>query len=137
MRARRVTALGGAIALMVSLSACSENTGDDTGGVDTTKPRTGAIATDPKDSLGPAPEVSGAAKGGTFYILRENKISHMDPQRIYSFAGLMGSQLYARFLTTFKDDGKGNVTLVGDLAETPAPTSTTTARSGSSRSSRG
>ncbi|MEU5723893.1 ABC transporter substrate-binding protein [Micromonospora sp. NPDC047738] len=119
MRARLATAMGGAMALVVALSACSKNTGDNADKVDTNKPRSGAIATDPKDSLGPAAEVPGAAKGGTFYILRENKISHLDPQRVYSFAGLMGSQLYARFLTTFKDDGKGNVTLVGDLAETP------------------
>ncbi|MFI6327885.1 ABC transporter substrate-binding protein [Micromonospora chersina] len=119
MRARLATAMGGAMALVVALSACSKNTGDNADNVDTNKPRSGAIATDPKDSLGPAAEVPGAAKGGTFYILRENKISHLDPQRVYSFAGLMGSQLYARFLTTFKDDGKGNVTLVGDLAETP------------------
>ncbi|SCG36101.1 peptide/nickel transport system substrate-binding protein [Micromonospora echinaurantiaca] len=119
MRARHLTAMGGAIALVVALGACSENTGENAAGVDTNTPRTGAIATDPKDSLGPAPEVPGATKGGTFYILRESKISHLDPQRVYSFAGLMGSQLYARYLTTFKDDGKGNVTLVGDLAETP------------------
>ncbi|NHO83782.1 MULTISPECIES: ABC transporter substrate-binding protein [unclassified Micromonospora] len=119
MRARLATAVGGAMALVVALSACSKNTGDNGDTADTNKPRSGAIATDPKDSLGPAAEVPGAAKGGTFYILRESKISHLDPQRVYSFAGLMGSQLYARFLTTFKDDGKGNVTLVGDLAETP------------------
>jgi peptide/nickel transport system substrate-binding protein len=31
----------------------------------------------------------------------------------------MNAPLYARSLTTWKDDGKGNLTLVGDLAETP------------------
>ncbi|WP_246278048.1 ABC transporter substrate-binding protein [Phytohabitans rumicis] len=77
------------------------------------------IATDPKDSLGPATEVPGATKGGTFTIIRESKISHLDPQRVYSFAGLMNAPLYARSLTTWKDDGKGNLTLVGDLAQTP------------------
>ncbi len=119
MRARLVTAAGGALALAVALGACSENTGDSDDVLDPDQVRTGAIATDPKDSLGPAPEVPGATKGGTFHILRESKISHLDPQRAYSFAGLMGSQLYARTLTAFTDDGKGNVTLVGDLAETP------------------
>jgi peptide/nickel transport system substrate-binding protein len=69
--------------------------------------------------MGPAAAVAGAAKGGTFYILRQTKISHLDPQRIYSFAGLLGSALYARTLTTWKDDGKGHLTLVGDLATTP------------------
>ena len=103
----------------MGLGACSENTGQGTTSSTPTRRRPGSIATDPKDSLGPAPEVPGATKGGTVYILRESKISHLDPQRTYSFAGLMGSQLFARTLTAFKDDGKGNVTLVGDLAETP------------------
>lgn len=119
MRLRAALAAGGAVGLVVALGACSKNTGEGDQAVDTGTARTGAIATDPKDSRGPAPEVRGATKGGTVYILRENKISHLDPQRTYSFAGLMGSQLFARTLTAFKDDGKGNVTLVGDLAETP------------------
>ncbi|MFD1325015.1 ABC transporter substrate-binding protein [Micromonospora sonneratiae] len=87
--------------------------------MDTSRTQTGVIAMDPKDSLGPAPEVPGAKKGGTFTIIRETKISHLDPQRVYSFAGLMNAPLYSRYLTTWKDDGKGKLTLVGDLAETP------------------
>lgn len=118
MRLRTATAAGGAIALAVSLAACSENTGEGTK-VDTDRVTTGVIATDPKDSMGPAPEVPGATKGGTITILRETQISHLDPQRVYTFAGLMAAPLYSRFLTTWKDDGQGNVTLVGDLAETP------------------
>ncbi|WP_246273699.1 ABC transporter substrate-binding protein [Phytohabitans houttuyneae] len=98
--------------------ACSETT-DDGPSADQQRTATGVIATDPKDSLGPAPEVPGATKGGTFTIIREVKISHLDPQRVYSFAGLMNAPLYARTLTTWKDDGKGNLTLVGDLAQTP------------------
>jgi peptide/nickel transport system substrate-binding protein len=115
---RRVAAVGGVLALVVTMTACSKNTGQhDT----TSNNRTpvGVIATDPKDSLGPAPEVAGASKGGTFYILKSAKISHLDPQRIYSFVGLMAAPLYSRFLTTWKDDGKGKLTLVGDLATTP------------------
>ncbi|HEX5540972.1 MAG TPA: ABC transporter substrate-binding protein [Micromonospora sp.] len=118
MRARMVTATGGAIALVVALGACAENKGEGTT-VDTDRVTSGVIAMDPKDSLGPAPEVPGATKGGTFTIMRETQISHMDPQRVYSFAGLMAAPLYARYLTSWKDDGKGNVVLVGDLAETP------------------
>ncbi|HEX2355032.1 MAG TPA: ABC transporter substrate-binding protein [Micromonosporaceae bacterium] len=118
MRMRRAAAAGGAVVLAVVMAACSENTGTDSD-VDNDRVATGSIATDPKDSRGPAPEVPGASKGGTFYVIRETKISHLDPQRIYSFAGLMNAPLYSRFLTTFKDDGSGKVTLVGDLAETP------------------
>ncbi|WP_319459436.1 ABC transporter substrate-binding protein [Micromonospora sp. RTP1Z1] len=118
MRLKRAAATGGALALLVVMGACSENKGT-SGGNDTDRVQSGSIATDPKESMGPAAEVPGAAKGGTFRVIRETKISHIDPQRIYSFAGLMNAPLYARFLTTFKDDGSGKVTLVGDLAETP------------------
>jgi peptide/nickel transport system substrate-binding protein len=118
MRPRVAAAAGGAIALVVALGACSENTGEGTT-VDTNRQQTGVIATDPKDSKGPAAEVPGAQKGGTFTIIRETPISHLDPQRTYSFAGLMTSPLFSRYLTTWKDDGKGGLVLVGDLAETP------------------
>ncbi|WP_405091117.1 ABC transporter substrate-binding protein [Micromonospora sp. NBC_01392] len=118
MRPRAAAAVGGAIALVVGLGACSENTGEGTK-VDGNRQQTGVIATDPKDSQGPAAEVDGAAKGGTFTIIRETPISHLDPQRTYSFAGLMANPLFARYLTTWKDDGKGGLVLVGDLAETP------------------
>ncbi len=118
MRPRVAAAAGTAIALVVMVGACSKNTGQKST-TDTSRKTSGVIATDPKDSLGPATPVPGAAKGGTFYVLRQPKISHLDPQRVYSFAGLMASQLYARTLTAFKDDGKGHLTLVGDLATTP------------------
>ncbi|EEP71592.1 ABC transporter solute-binding protein [Micromonospora sp. ATCC 39149] len=118
MRPRAAAAAGGAIALVVALGACSENTGEGTT-VDTGRQQTGVIATDPKDSQGPAAEVSGARRGGTFTVIRETPISHLDPQRTYSFAGLMINPLFARYLTTWKDDGKGGLVLVGDLAETP------------------
>ena len=117
MRSRMTIAALAAIAFVVSLSACSGNTG--TAAVtQTSLTQTAVIATDQKDSLGPAPAVPGAAKGGTYTIIREAKISHLDPQRVYSFAGLMNASLYSRFLTTWKDDGKGHLTLVGDLATT-------------------
>ena len=82
----------------LALGACSKNTGTDTAAVRPTPSgrRRARSRPTPKDSLGPAPEVAGAAKGGTFTVLRENKISHLDPQRIYSFAGLMNAPLYAR-----------------------------------------
>jgi peptide/nickel transport system substrate-binding protein len=108
-----------AAALVLVVGAACTKTSEEGEEVEQTRTATGVIATDPKDSLGPAAEVPGATKGGTFTVIRENKISHLDPQRIYSFAGLMNAPLYARSLTTWKDDGKGNLTLVGDLAETP------------------
>jgi peptide/nickel transport system substrate-binding protein len=104
--------------MVVAVGACAKNTGQGTG-VDTNRTQTGVIATDPKDSLGPAPAVAGAEKGGTFTAIRETKVAHLDPQRTYSFVGLMNAPLCSRYLTTWKDDGKGKPTLVGDLAETP------------------
>ncbi|GGM87096.1 ABC transporter substrate-binding protein [Dactylosporangium sucinum] len=119
MRRRLMTAVA-LVPLVAALGACTNNKkGDDEPAVDTNRQASGAIATDPKDSMGPAPEVPGATKGGTVTVLRQSKISHLDPQRTYSFAGLNASQLFVRRLTTFKDDGKGHVTLVGDLATTP------------------
>lgn len=119
MHTRRAIAAGGVlIILSAGLVACNKTTEEGTK-VDTNRVTTGVIATDPKDSRGPAPEVPGATKGGTFTVIRQTKISHMDPQRVYSFAGLMNAPLYARTLTYWKDDGKGHLTLVGDLAETP------------------
>jgi peptide/nickel transport system substrate-binding protein len=112
-----ITAL---LVMAATLGACTDNKRtDDNGGGNDTRQATGAIATDPKDSQGPATEIAGAQKGGTVTVLREAKINHLDPQRVYSFVGLNASQLYARRLTTFKDDGQGHVTLVGDLAQTP------------------
>jgi peptide/nickel transport system substrate-binding protein len=118
MRPRAAAAAGGAIALVLTMGACTKNTGQDAG-VDTSRTQTGVIAKDPKESLGPAKEVEGAQKGGTLSIIRETKIIHLDPQRTYSFAGLMNAQLFSRYLTEWKDDGKGKLTLVGDLAQTP------------------
>ena len=118
MRSRLTTALCTATTLVAVNGACSANTGRSST-VDTGRQQTGVIATDPKDSWGPAPEVPGARTGGTFTIIRETPVSHLDPQRTYSFAGLMAAPLFARSLTTWKDDGQGNLVLVGDLAETP------------------
>jgi peptide/nickel transport system substrate-binding protein len=120
MRIRNAALAGGAVALVIAMSACSKTTDDGDDGVDPGRVQTGTIAMDPAASRGPAPEVPGAQKGGTVTVVRETKISHMDPQRAYSFIGLLTAHsLYARSLTYWKDDGSGKLTLVGDLAETP------------------
>lgn len=103
-----------------ALAACSENTGQtddsDNGG---SQQFTSAIATDPKDSQGPAAEVPGAKPGGTLKLIQEEDFEHLDPQRTYTFFGMSIQQMFVRTLTIFKEDGKGNVLLVGDLAENP------------------
>ncbi|WP_422771696.1 ABC transporter substrate-binding protein [Plantactinospora sp. WMMC1484] len=103
-----------------ALAACSENTGEngdsDNGGG---KQFTSSIATDPKDSQGPAAEVPGAQPGGVLKLYKEEDFEHLDPQRTYTFLGMSIQQMFARTLTVFKEDGKGNVLLVGDLATDP------------------
>ncbi|MGW1781471.1 ABC transporter substrate-binding protein [Streptomyces sp. NPDC002143] len=69
-----------------------------------------------EDSKGPAPEVSGAKKGGTVYLLNDDDFSHLDPQRIYYAWNSLGSIVLNRTLTGYKIADDGSMTLVGDLA---------------------
>jgi peptide/nickel transport system substrate-binding protein len=113
-----VAATSTALVLAASaLAACTENTGEiddsDSGG---NQQFTSSIATDPKDSQGPAAEVPGAQRGGTLKLITEADFEHLDPQRTYTFNAMSIQQMFVRTLTVFKEDGKGNVLLVGDLA---------------------
>lgn len=68
------------------------------------------------DSTGPAPEVSGAVKGGTVYSLDQFDMDHMDPAQIYvSTEGAITVPIL-RGLTGYRIDDKGGCTLVGDAA---------------------
>ncbi|HEY3502904.1 MAG TPA: ABC transporter substrate-binding protein [Actinocatenispora sp.] len=105
-----------AVALLAVLAACSKNTGsssDDNGQGST---QSGSISTNPADSKGPAPAVSGAKRGGTLYQYLEADYDHLDPVRAYVNNATAVGNLLVRTLTMFKDDGKGHLTLVGDLA---------------------
>ncbi|WP_190113363.1 ABC transporter substrate-binding protein [Streptomyces cinnamoneus] len=68
------------------------------------------------DSAGPAPEVSGAKKGGTVGVLQRDAFNHLDPGQIYYSDVLTNQMLYNRTLTSYKVDDKGRVKVVGDLA---------------------
>ncbi|MEV5322341.1 ABC transporter substrate-binding protein [Streptomyces sp. NPDC052687] len=68
------------------------------------------------DSQGPAPEVSGAKKGGTVYLLNDDDFSHLDPQRIYYAWNSLAAIVISRTLTGYKVADDGSMTLVGDLA---------------------
>lgn len=69
-----------------------------------------------EDSKGPAPEVSGAKKGGTAYLLNDDDFSHLDPQRIYYAWNSLAAIVISRTLTGYKIGEDGSQTLVGDLA---------------------
>jgi peptide/nickel transport system substrate-binding protein len=71
------------------------------------------------DSTGPAEEVAGAKAGGTVQVYQETDFSHLDPAQIYVSDGGLLSKLIYRGLTTYKEDGKGGLTVVGDLATDP------------------
>ncbi|MCX4971643.1 ABC transporter substrate-binding protein [Streptomyces sp. NBC_00620] len=68
------------------------------------------------DSTGPAPEVSGAKKGGTVYLLNDDDVSHLDPQRIYYAWNSLAAIVLSRTLTGYKIADDGSQMLVGDLA---------------------
>lgn len=120
---RRVrTVLVAMAAGSLALTGCSANTGGDSGkdsGKDQEKAKEQARSVaylDAEASAGPAEEVPGAKPGGTITVYQEAGISHMDPGQIYvSDAGQLSNLLF-RGLTNFKEDGKGNVAVVGDLA---------------------
>jgi peptide/nickel transport system substrate-binding protein len=102
-----------------ALGGCQKNTGDSGSDSEKTQQQTSAIATDPKESQGPAPEVPGAKRGGTLKLLFESDFEHLDPQRTYLVQSMAIQHLLLRTLTQFREDGQGKLTLIGDLAETP------------------
>jgi len=117
MRRRFAMVALSAMTVVVGMSACTK-VEDGTGNPQPTKAtQEGGISTNPADSKGPAPEIAGAKKGGTAYILRRNDFSHLDPARQYSVTAMALGQLYYRTLTTFKDLGNNKLLLVGDIAE--------------------
>ncbi len=119
MRPRVALAAAGAVAIVAALGACSKNTGAGDNGSNDVKSQQGGIGT-AADSKGPAPEVAGAQKGGTIYLIQEADFEHLDPVRIYVNNAQVFARLFQRQLTTFVDDPKtGKSTLVGDLATDP------------------
>ncbi|MGW1543873.1 ABC transporter substrate-binding protein [Streptomyces sp. NPDC002309] len=120
---RRTSAIVVALAAgSLALTGCSENKGA-TSNKDSKKDQKEAATqssavtyADAAASTGPAKEVPGAKSGGTIQVYQEAGLSHLDPGQIYvSDAGQI-SNLIFRGLTNFSEDGKGGVSVVGDLA---------------------
>lgn len=123
LNSRRTQAIVVAIAAgSLALTGCSENKGGNSG-KDPKKDQSKAaeqskavVYGDVAASTGPAEDVAGAKSGGTVQVYQEAGLSHLDPGQIYvSDAGQVANLLY-RGLTNFEEDGKGNVSVVGDLA---------------------
>ncbi|MFJ5264131.1 ABC transporter substrate-binding protein [Streptomyces sp. NPDC088387] len=118
--ATSVAAAGGSLLL----SACSSGgggggTSDSGGGAAGTADYSAVTIGTADDSTGPAPEVSGARKGGTIHALGPDDFSHLDPQRIYFAWNSTAANLYVRCLTGYKIASNGSMKLVGDLATDP------------------
>ena len=123
IRSRRARTVIVALAAgSLALTACSKNEGGKSG-TDSKKDQKEASVqskavtyADAAGSTGPAEEVAGAKTGGTINVYQEAGLSHLDPGQIYvSDAGQVANLLFRR-LTQFKEDGKGGVSVVGDLA---------------------
>jgi len=63
--------------------------------------------------------VAGASKGGTITVQQVADFEHLDPARNYVNVQQLTAGLIYRTLTNYKEDGSGNLKLVGDLAENP------------------
>ncbi|MFF9278878.1 ABC transporter substrate-binding protein [Streptomyces griseosporeus] len=123
LTSRRTRAIVVALAAgSLALTACSKNEGGKSN-ADSKKDQQEASVqskavtyADAAGSTGPAPEITGAKSGGTIQVYQEAGLSHLDPGQIYvSDAGQVANLLFRR-LTQFKEDDKGNVSVVGDLA---------------------
>ncbi|MEU1037551.1 ABC transporter substrate-binding protein [Streptomyces sp. NPDC005907] len=118
------TAMVAVAAGALALAGCSS--GDDSGTKGNSKSKKEAAAQSAavrtgtaEDSKGPAPEVKGARSGGTMQVYQETDFSHLDPGQIYVSDGGLLSKLVYRGLTTYKEDAKGGLTVVGDVATDP------------------
>ncbi|MDG5805377.1 ABC transporter substrate-binding protein [Streptomyces ossamyceticus] len=109
-----VAAAGGSLVL----SACSSGGGGGgaQGGSAASATYSKVTVGTAKDSTGPAPEVTGARKGGTIHALGPDDFSHLDPQRIYFAWNSTVANLYVRCLTGYRIAPNGSMKLVGDLA---------------------
>lgn len=110
----------GALSVALVASGCSKTEDGGTGGDEAkTTVQAGAISYEAADNKGPAPAVDGGVKGGNIGIYLPEGFEHLDPARAYvNVAGLTG-QLLFRSLNGYREDGKGNLKVVGDLAENP------------------
>jgi peptide/nickel transport system substrate-binding protein len=123
LNSRRARAIVVAVAAgSLVLTACSENKGDSSGKDSKEDQKEASVQSkavtysDAAASTGPAEEVPGAKSGGTVQVYQEAGLSHLDPGQIYvSDAGQVANLIF-RGLTNFEEDGKGGVSVVGDLA---------------------
>ena len=110
----------GALSVALVASGCSKTTEDGGSGDDKKAAvQSGLISYDAAENKGPAPAVEGGVKGGNVGILLPDGFEHLDPARAYVNVASLTGQLLFRSLNGYREDGKGNLKVVGDLAENP------------------
>jgi peptide/nickel transport system substrate-binding protein len=111
----------GALSIALVAAGCSKTTEDSNsgGGDQKTNLQAGAVSYDANDNKAPAPAVAGATKGGTFGVMMPDGFEHLDPARSYVNVAQLADQLLVRNLNGYREDGKGNLKVIGDLAENP------------------
>jgi len=108
-----------ALSVALVASGCSETKNESGGGEAKTNVQAGAISYDANDNKAPAPAVEGSNKGGTIGVMLPDGFEHLDPARNYVNVQQLAGQLLYRTLNGYREDGKGNLKVIGDLAENP------------------
>ena len=119
MRLKIGALAAGALSVALVASGCSKTENDSSNEDEKATVQAGAISYDANDNKGPAPAVEGAAKGGNLGVFLPDGFEHLDPARSVINVETLTNQMIARPLNGYREDGKGNLKVVGDLAENP------------------
>jgi peptide/nickel transport system substrate-binding protein len=110
----------GALSVALAASGCSKTTNPSGGGGEEKRNvQAGAISYDANDNKAPAPAVDGATKGGALGVFLPDGFEHLDPARNYVNVQQLAGQMIYRGLAGYREDGKGNLKVIGDLADNP------------------
>ena len=120
MRGRTRTLTCGVLAVALVAGGCTRTTDSGGGGEEKkTKTQTGSISYEAADNQGPAAAVDGATRGGTVTVMQISDFEHLDPARNYVNVQQVTGGLLYRALNGYKENGSGQLLLVGDLATNP------------------
>lgn len=117
MRHRIPVAVVCALALCLAVAGCVTPTGTTDRGPGDPQEQQAVVVDSTGTAPSPAPDVSGARRGGTLEVLEDGPPEHLDPQQVYSSDAQEISTLVFRALTGYIEGSNGKPsTLVGDLA---------------------
>jgi len=121
MRKRAIAAV--AVALALGVAACggpkspgATNSSSGTSAAPSSPPSKFAVIQDPT-AKGPAPDVAGAAKGGTISVISASAPTRFDPTQAYYIDALAVLRLTNRGMTQLSMDADGRYHLMPDIGE--------------------